>query len=145
MQSKHRLTETRARTAYNKWHETELERWLSDHNIPYPAASDRKDLQNLVQKNWDDNVVKPYNSWDTNQLSSWLSSQGQQAKKGTEKNKDSLISQVQGFWKGTADNANDAYSNVENWIFDRYAQPSVTCATHTDCSQLDRVPAQIFP
>ncbi|TKA81394.1 hypothetical protein B0A55_02067 [Friedmanniomyces simplex] len=109
-----------SRTAYNKWHETELERWLSDHNIPYPAASDRKDLQNLVQKNWDDNVAKPYNSWDTHQLSNWLSSQGHQVKKGSEKNKDSLLTQVQGYWKGTADSANDAYSNVQHWIFDSW-------------------------
>ncbi|KAK0281863.1 hypothetical protein LTR35_002950 [Friedmanniomyces endolithicus] len=108
-----------SRTAYNKWHETELERWLSDHNIPFPAASDRKDLQNLVQTNWDNNVAKPYNSWDIHQLTSWMSSQGHEVKKGTEKNKDSLLSQVQGYWQGTSDSANDAYSNVQHWIFDR--------------------------
>jgi hypothetical protein len=103
---------------YNKWHETELERWLSDHGIPYPTPADRKDLQDLVQKNWDDNVVKPYNGWDTNQLSNYLKSQGQDIKKGTEKNKDSLLTQVQNSWKHTADSTNDAYSNVQNWIFD---------------------------
>ncbi|EMC92836.1 hypothetical protein BAUCODRAFT_37747 [Baudoinia panamericana UAMH 10762] len=107
-------------TAYNKWHETELERWLSDHNIPYPAPADRKDLQDLVQKNWDDNVAKPYNSWDTNQLSNYITSQGQQVMKGTEKNKDSLLSQVQKYWKETSDSANDAYGNVANWIFDSW-------------------------
>ena len=46
-------------TVYNKWHETELERWLSDHDVPYPKAADRKDLENLVKSNWDANVVKP--------------------------------------------------------------------------------------
>jgi len=105
--------------AYNKWHETELERWLSDNNIPFPTAADRKDLQDLVQKNWDDNVVKPYNKWDTNQMSSYLSSQGQEVKKGAEKNKDSLLSQIGSYWKHGADSTNDAYSNVQNWIFDR--------------------------
>lgn len=113
------------RAAYNKWHETELERWLSDHNIPYPAPADRKDLQDLVQKNWDNNVAKPYNSWDTNQLSNYLTSQGHQVKKGTEKNKDSLLSQVQSYWKGTADSANDAYGNVQNWIFDSWTDSQI--------------------
>jgi hypothetical protein len=46
-------------SAYNKWHETELERWLSDHNIPYPTPADRKDLENLVKANWQGKVVDP--------------------------------------------------------------------------------------
>jgi hypothetical protein len=91
---------------------------LSDNNIPYPKASDRKSLEDLVKANWDNNVVKPYNSWDTNQLTSFLSSKGQEVKKGTEKNKDTLLSQVQALWTDTADTANDAYSNVHDWIFD---------------------------
>ncbi len=33
--------------AYNKWHETELERWLSDHDVPYPTPADRRDLEKL--------------------------------------------------------------------------------------------------
>ncbi|KAF7192269.1 Stress response protein ish1 [Pseudocercospora fuligena] len=110
------------RTAYDKWHQTELERWLSDHDIPYPAASDRKDLQDLVSKNWENNVVKPYNSWDTHQLQNYLSSKGQEVKKGTEKNKDSLVQQVEGLWHETADKANDAYGNVQDWIFDTWTE-----------------------
>lgn len=108
----------RGHAAYNKWHETELERWLSDHNIPYPTPADRKDLQNLVQQNWDDAVVKPYNRWDTNQMSNYLTSQGHEIKKGTEQNKDSLLSSIASYWKDTADSVNDAYSNVQSWIFD---------------------------
>lgn len=45
--------------AYNKWHETELERWLSDHDIPYPTPADRKDLEILVKSNWQAKVVDP--------------------------------------------------------------------------------------
>lgn len=45
--------------AYNKWHETELERWLSDNDVPYPAPADRKDLENLVKENWQAKVVDP--------------------------------------------------------------------------------------
>jgi uncharacterized membrane protein YheB (UPF0754 family) len=103
---------------YNKWHETELERWLSDHDIPYPTPADRKDLEDLVKNNWEDYVAKPYNKWDASRLQSYISSQGQQVKKGTEKNTDSLIQQVQGYWHETADQASDAYSSVQDWIFD---------------------------
>ncbi|RMZ80824.1 hypothetical protein DV737_g2870, partial [Chaetothyriales sp. CBS 132003] len=45
--------------AYNKWHQTELERWLSDHDIPYPTAADRKDLENLIKDHWQTQVVNP--------------------------------------------------------------------------------------
>ncbi|KAF2209536.1 hypothetical protein CERZMDRAFT_100326 [Cercospora zeae-maydis SCOH1-5] len=110
------------KAAYNKWHETELERWLSDHDVPYPTPADRKDLENLVKDNWDNYAVKPYNSWDTNQLQSYLSSKGQEVKKGTEKNKDSLVAQVQQLWHETADQSNDAYHNVQNWIFDTWTE-----------------------
>lgn len=112
------LANDSGRVVYNKWHETELERWLSDHDIPYPKAAERKDLLEQVQANWEDNVVKPYNKWDSNQLYHYLTSHGQQIKKGAEKNKDSLLSQVQAYWKDTADSVNDAYGNTQNWIFD---------------------------
>jgi len=105
---------------YNKWHETELERWLSDHNVPYPAAADRKDLENLVKDNWNDKVVTPYNSWDAHTLTNYLTVKGQQAKKGTEKNTESLIEQVKGYWTETEDSANQAYGSVKDWIFDSW-------------------------
>lgn len=105
---------------YNKWHETELERWLSDHNIPYPTPSDRKDLQDLVSKNWNDNVVTPYNSWDAKTLNNYLTLKGQQAKKGTEQNTNALVEQVKGYWSETADSANQAYASVSDWIFDSW-------------------------
>jgi hypothetical protein len=105
---------------YNKWHETELERWLSDHNVPYPTPSDRKDLENLVKDNWNDKVVTPYNSWDTQTLQNYLSLKGQQAKKGSEKNADSLAQQVKNYWTETEESANQAYGSVRDWIFDSW-------------------------
>jgi len=110
------------RTAYNKWHETELERWLSDHNVPYPTPADRKDLSDLVSKNWENNVAKPYNSWDASKLSNYLTSTGQEIKKGTEKNTESLLSQVQNAWHETADQANEAYGNTASWIFNTWTE-----------------------
>ncbi|KAH7045922.1 hypothetical protein B0J12DRAFT_669152 [Macrophomina phaseolina] len=108
------------KAVYNKWHETELERWLSDHDIPYPTPADRKDLENLVKDNWNSKVAQPYNSWDTQQLQSYLSSKGHEAKKGAEQNKDSLLASVKAYWYETEDQANNAYANVRDWIFDSW-------------------------
>jgi len=48
-----------SRSVYNSWHETELERWLTDHDIPYPTPADRKDLEKLVKNNWHAKVQAP--------------------------------------------------------------------------------------
>lgn len=93
---------------------------MSDNNIPYPTPADRKDLENKVKDNWNSVVGTPYRSWDANQLSSYLNSKGAQVKKGTEKNKDSLIQQVQQSWTETEEQASDSYSSVQNWIFNSY-------------------------
>ncbi|KAB2577109.1 Stress-responsive protein Ish1 [Lasiodiplodia theobromae] len=108
------------KAAYNKWHETELERWLSDHDIPYPTPADRKDLENLVKDNWNAKVAQPYNSWDTQQLQSYLTSKGHEAKKGAEQDKDSLVASVKAYWYETEDQATSAYNNVKDWIFDTW-------------------------
>lgn len=120
------------KSVYNKWHETELERWLSDHNVPYPTPADRKDLENLVKENWNSKVVNPYNSWDTQQLQSYLNLKGQQAKKGTEKNKDSLIAQVKSYWFDIEDSVSNSYANVRDWIFDSWtdSQLKAFCDRH---------------
>ena len=104
--------------AYNKWHETELERWLGDHNIPYPTPADRSDLENLVKSNWQSKVGTPYHDWEPAQLQTYLKSKGQEAKKGTESSKESLVSQVKGYWTETADSASKSYDSVKDWIFD---------------------------
>ncbi|OJD39796.1 msc1 protein [Diplodia corticola] len=108
------------KAAYNKWHETELERWLSDHDVPYPTPADRKDLENLVKDNWNAKVAQPYNSWDTQQLQSYLGSKGQDVKKGAEQNKDSLVASVKAYWYETEDQASNAYNSVKDWIFDSW-------------------------
>ncbi|KAH9877333.1 hypothetical protein IAQ61_002698 [Plenodomus lingam] len=103
---------------YDKWHETELERWLKDHNVPHPGPSDRKSLVNTVKAHWNDKVVTPYTSWDVTTLGNYLSLKGQQAKKGTEQDAKSLAEQVKVYWTETEDSANQAYGSVKDWIFD---------------------------
>lgn len=129
-----------SKAAYNKWHETELERWLSDHDIPYPTPADRKDLEQLIEKNWDDHVSKPYNSWDQEDLQAWLNNKGIQAQKGAEANKDALVSQVQASWYETTDQAEQAWGNVKDWIFDTWSESELKefCDKHN-------VPGMDFP
>ncbi|KAF2271820.1 uncharacterized protein EI97DRAFT_470909 [Westerdykella ornata] len=107
---------------YNKWHETELDRWLTDHNVPHPKAADRKELENLVKEHWNDKVVQPYHSWDAKTLQNYLTLKGYQAKEGAEKNKQSLVEQVKQYWTETEESANQAYSNVRDWIFDTWTE-----------------------
>lgn len=76
-----------------------------------------------MKQNWNSKVAAPYNNWDNNQLQSYLNEKGYQAKKGTEKNKDSLLSSVKQYWHESEDQASDAYTSVKDWIFDRYAFP----------------------
>jgi len=109
-----------SKAVYNKWHETELERWLSDHNVPYPTPADRRDLENLVKDNWQSKVASPYNDWDTNQLQSYLSQKGVDVKDSAAANKDNLVSQVKSVWYETEDKAEDAWSSVKDWIFDSW-------------------------
>jgi len=110
------------KTVYNKWHQTELERWLTDHDVPYPTPADRKDLEKLVKDNWNDKVVTPYNEWDTPQLQKYLAQKSGEAQKGAVKSKDYLVQSVKTGWTDTADTVNDAYSSVSNWIFDTWTE-----------------------
>lgn len=107
-------------SAYNKWHETELERWLSDHDIPYPTPADRKDLEKLISNNWDAYAVAPYKNWDTDKLTAYLQQKGVDVKDSANANKDSLVSQVAGSWYETEDKAQDAYGSVKDWILDTW-------------------------
>jgi hypothetical protein len=111
-----------SKAVYNKWHETELERWLSDNSIPYPTPADRKDLEDLVQKNWNAAVVEPYSSWDTAQLSSYLQNKGHQVSSEAQETKESLLSQVKANWYETEENAHGAFVSVRDWILDTWTE-----------------------
>lgn len=114
-----------SKAAYNKWHENELERWLSDNDIPYPTPADRKDLENLVQKNWDNYAVSPYKNWDTEKLTAYLKSKGIEAKDATEANRDSIVSQVQAQWYETEDKAQQAWTDAKDWILDTWTESTL--------------------
>jgi hypothetical protein len=118
--------------AYNKWHETELERWLSDHDVPYPTPADRKDLEQLVQKNWDANVVEPYNKWDIAKLTNYLKVKGVETKESAEETRESLLARVKNSWYESEDKTQAAYANVKDWILDTWtdSQLKAFCDRH---------------
>lgn len=109
------------KSAYNKWHETELERWLSDHDIPYPTPADRKDLESLVKDNWERQVSSPYTEWDTERLQAYLTRKGVEVNEKSKNNKNWLVETVKKNWYETEDAASETYSNVVNWIFDTWS------------------------
>ncbi|GAO19916.1 hypothetical protein UVI_02039130 [Ustilaginoidea virens] len=101
---------------------TKAERWLSDHGIPYPKASDRKDLLMLVQNRWNDAIVEPYKLWETGELSSYLRERGHDVKTSAENSKESLVSQVKANWYETEDAAQQAWVNAKDWILDTWSE-----------------------
>lgn len=92
---------------------------MSDHDIPYATPADRKDLEEIVKKNWDTKVSAPYTDWDIKRLQQYLADRGYQAAEGADQSKNSLIASVKNYWHETEDQAQEAYAGVKNWIFDR--------------------------
>ncbi|TQW04663.1 DDHD domain protein [Cordyceps javanica] len=106
---------------YNKWHETELERWLSDHGIPHPKPADRKDIEDLVQKNWNDYVIEPYRKWSPSELSTFLVSRGKAAKAGADETAESLMESVKANWYGSEEAAGKVVTETKDWILDTWS------------------------
>ncbi|KAF3906437.1 hypothetical protein ABW20_dc0105552 [Dactylellina cionopaga] len=111
-----------SKSIYNKWHETELERWLSDHNVPYPTPADRKDLENLVKDNWENNVVTPYERWDTKQQADWLKQKGVEVTNQEAENVEWLKKEIQKKWYETESAAEEGYGDAKSWIFDTWTE-----------------------
>ena len=105
-------------SVYNAWHKTELEKWLDDHDIPYPAAADRKDLADAVAKNWDKVSATAYETWDDNRLRTWLEQRAIEFDATAKK--DFLIDHVKSNWYGAKTNVESSWETVKDWIFDSY-------------------------
>ena len=105
---------------------------MSDNDIPFPKAADRKELQNLVKDNWQSAVQEPYQKWDTDRLQAYLKDAGHDVASDAQANKDSLVKQVKGSWYESGDQAQSAYESLKDWVFDRYVLfcAIATCTTH---------------
>jgi len=127
------------KTAYNKWHETELERWLSDHDVPYPTPADRKDLENLVKENWQAKVVDPvaatgdkanehygsvkdwiFDSWSESSLKSFLDHHGIPAPQP--RTRDSLLATVRHNYEAIAKKAGEYYHYPGDWLYSSWSE-----------------------
>ena len=103
---------------YNAWHKTELEKWLDDHDVPYPAAADRKDLAEIVAKNWDKTSTAVYEKWDSSRLRSWLEKRAVEFDVNAKK--EALIDQVEANWYRAKADVESSWETVKDWIFDSY-------------------------
>jgi len=124
---------------YNKWHETELERWLSDHDIPYPTPADRKDLENLVSTNWESRVQVPlanaanhashsldhvkdwiFDSWSDSQLKTFLDKHGIPSPQP--RKRDTLLSTARENYESIAKKLGETSLYPGNWLYDQWSE-----------------------
>ncbi|KAJ5561345.1 Stress-responsive protein Ish1 [Penicillium sp. DV-2018c] len=127
-----------SKAVYNKWHETELERWLSDHDIPYPSPADRRDLENLVKTNWEYRVQKPlghaadqanhewhharewlFDTWSDSQLKAFLDRHGIPAPQPRQR--DSLIRAARENYEKIATKAGETVAYPGNWVYSQWS------------------------
>jgi hypothetical protein len=127
-----------SKAVYNKWHETELERWLSDHNIPYPSPADRRDLENLVKTNWDNKVQKPlgqaaeninhelhharewvFDTWSDSQLKAFLDRHGIPAPQP--RRRDLLIKTARENYEKIATKVGETASYPGDWLYEEWS------------------------
>ncbi|EFW20497.1 conserved hypothetical protein [Coccidioides posadasii str. Silveira] len=127
------------RAVYNRWHETELERWLSDHDIPYPTYADRRDLENLVKKNWDAYIQAPithttdavsdsyeqakewiFDSWSESHLKAFLDRHG--IPNPQPRKRDTLLSAVRDNYEAIAHKLGQTTQYPGNWLYDHWSE-----------------------
>ncbi|OGE53073.1 hypothetical protein PENARI_c008G07399 [Penicillium arizonense] len=127
-----------SKAVYNKWHETELERWLSDHDIPHPSPADRRDLENLVKTNWDSRVQKPlgsvadqindqahharewiFDTWSDTQLKAFLDRHGIPAPQP--RKRDVLIKTARENYESIAKKVGETASYPGDWLYESWS------------------------
>ncbi|KAL4873450.1 hypothetical protein BDV12DRAFT_192430 [Aspergillus spectabilis] len=125
------------KAVYNKWHETELERWLADHDIPYPSPADRKNLENAVKTNWDVKVQKPlgqlsgnagdrwentkewiFDTWTDSQLKLFLDKHGIASPQP--RRRDTLLKAARENYESVANTLGEAAHYPGNWLYEHW-------------------------
>lgn len=128
-----------SKAAYNKWHETELERWLSDNDIPYPTPADRKDLELLIKNNWQAKVVDPiaatgdkasdhyagvkdwiFDSWTESSLKSFLDHNNIPAPQP--RNRDSLLTAARSNYESIAKKLGEYSQYPGDWLYQSWSE-----------------------
>ncbi|KAB8272125.1 hypothetical protein BDV30DRAFT_134910 [Aspergillus minisclerotigenes] len=128
-----------SKAVYDKWHETELERWLSDHDIPYPSPADRKDLESAVKVNWNSKVQKPlgqaadqatdqwhhakdwiFDTWSDSHLKAFLDRHGVPAPQP--RKRDVLLKTARENYEAIAKRLGEAASYPGNWVYEQWTE-----------------------
>ncbi|KAF9889969.1 hypothetical protein FE257_006843 [Aspergillus nanangensis] len=128
-----------SKAVYNNWHQTELERWLSDHDIPYPTPADRKDLETLVKSNWELKVQKPlthmaehansqwtntkdwiFDTWSDSQIKAFLDRHGVPAPQP--RKRDVLLQTARENYESIAQKLGEATSYPGNWVYEHWTE-----------------------
>ncbi|KAE8349716.1 hypothetical protein BDV28DRAFT_160254 [Aspergillus coremiiformis] len=128
-----------SRAVYNKWHETELERWLSDHDIPFPSPAERRDLESAVKVNWDTKVQKPlghaadqaneqwhhakdwiFDTWSESHLKAFLDRHGIPAPQP--RKRDVLLKTARENYETIAKRLGEAASYPGNWVYEQWTE-----------------------
>ncbi|KAL4800506.1 hypothetical protein BDV19DRAFT_353149 [Aspergillus venezuelensis] len=126
------------KAVYNKWHETELERWLADHDIPFPSPADRRNLENAVKTNWDVKVQKPlgqlsdqagnhwentrewiFDTWSDSQLKAFLDRHGVPAPQP--RRRDTLLKTARENYETVAKKLGEAAHYPGNWLYEEWS------------------------
>ncbi|OKL62655.1 hypothetical protein UA08_01638 [Talaromyces atroroseus] len=124
---------------YNSWHETELERWLGDHDIPYPTPADRKDLEKLVKTNWNAKVQVPlaevsettsghlsnvkewiFDSWTESRLKAFLDRHGIPAPQP--RRRDTLLRAARENYDTIAKKIGETAAYPGNWLYEEWTE-----------------------
>ncbi|PKY08171.1 putative stress response protein [Aspergillus campestris IBT 28561] len=127
-----------SKAVYNRWHETELERWLSDHDIPHPSPANRRDLESLVKTNWEDKVQKPltqvtdhtadqihsvrdwiFDSWTDSQIKSFLDRHGVPCPQP--RKRDVLLKTARENYEGIGKKLGEATYYPGNWLYEHWS------------------------
>ncbi|PLB52973.1 hypothetical protein P170DRAFT_119663 [Aspergillus steynii IBT 23096] len=128
-----------SKAVYNKWHETELERWLSDHDIPYPSPADRRDLESLVKTNWETKVQKPmghvvdqtadqwhntrewiFDTWSDSQIKAFLDRHGIPCPQPRQR--DVLLQTARENYETVANKLGEAAHYPGNWLYEQWTE-----------------------
>lgn len=98
---------------------------MSDHDIPYPTPATRKDVEDLVAKNWNDYFVEPYKRWSPEQLTDYLKSLGQSFKSSSEETADQLSDKVKANWYDTRDYSIKQSGKMRDWVWDTWSDSQI--------------------
>ncbi|RPA85343.1 meiotic sister chromatid recombination protein ish1 [Ascobolus immersus RN42] len=112
-------------SAYSKWTQDELQRWLADHDITYPEKTDRTALENLIRQNWEQKSYRPYSEWEPAQIQQYLREKGIEIEDKAADNKNWLLDTIKSNWHWTEATVEEAYANVKGWIFDSWTDSQI--------------------